>query len=615
MARNKTLVRFMAIAVAATTLSTSAPAYAAFDADYYAKQNPDVVAAFGSSAKALENHYNLFGKNEGRAGSSEDLKNSPLRQLFDASFYAKQNPDVVAAFGNNEDALFQHFLIFGIKEGRQINQYFDVKAYKAAYPDLSEKFGDNMELYYKHFVAYGQKEHRTLGGFPSENILPSGKTAVATASAAKTSGSSSSSSSGGSSSKPTPTPAVDPDKTTLSDLTIAVGEKATLSINNPPAGATAAYESSDTEIADFDSDDKLVGKKAGTATITVTFDDEDSTKCSCTVTVNEGYVKLSTNTLTVAVGGNESLTATGFVGSNITSDIILTTNDPSVAKISSGSVQGIKAGTATITARYVSADGIEYTDTCAVTVTAPSIKLDKTSLTVEVGKDTDIHAITLPTSETVAWKSDNTNIVTVASGKVTGVAAGTATIIASIQSGKYEARCNVTVQAPTPKIELAKDKATLKVGENVDLGQDKTTVPASGLLITWSSSSSSVATVDSAGVVTGKTVGKATITASITVNGKTYTDSCEVTVEPTPEVKLSKNTETVIVGNTITLSATTIPADEEITWTSDDTDIATVSGGVVTGVAAGTATITATITVDGSDYTDTCAVTVTATTP
>ena len=62
MTRNKKLVRLMAATIAATTVATSMPALAAFDANYYAKQNPDVVAAVGTTPKALENHYNTFGK-------------------------------------------------------------------------------------------------------------------------------------------------------------------------------------------------------------------------------------------------------------------------------------------------------------------------------------------------------------------------------------------------------------------------------------------------------------------------------------------------------------------------------------------------------------------------
>ena len=80
----------------------------------------------------------------------------------------------------------------------------------------------------------------------------------------------------------------------------------------------------------------------------------------------------------------------------------------------------------------------------------------------------------------------------------------------------------------------------------------------------------------------------------------------------TPSVSVVPSNASVVVGNTVSLSAITAPAGETVTWTSSDTDKATVDNGVVTGVASGSATITAKITVDGTDYTDTCTVTVTA---
>lgn len=85
-----------------------------------------------------------------------------------------------------------------------------------------------------------------------------------------------------------------------------------------------------------------------------------------------------------------------------------------------------------------------------------------------------------------------------------------------------------------------------------------------------------------------------------------------VTSATTPSVVLDKRTATVEEAGTVDLTATTIPDDAVVTWTSDTEAVATVSDGTVTGVSAGKATITATITVDGEDYTDTCEVTVTA---
>lgn len=81
--------------------------------------------------------------------------------------------------------------------------------------------------------------------------------------------------------------------------------------------------------------------------------------------------------------------------------------------------------------------------------------------------------------------------------------------------------------------------------------------------------------------------------------------------EPTtPSITLDKSEATVTVNDTVTLTATTVPDNAEITWSSSDDTVATVSDGVVSGLVAGTVTITASITVDETDYTATCAVTV-----
>lgn len=83
--------------------------------------------------------------------------------------------------------------------------------------------------------------------------------------------------------------------------------------------------------------------------------------------------------------------------------------------------------------------------------------------------------------------------------------------------------------------------------------------------------------------------------------------------ETTPSVTLNKSTLSLTVGNNETLTATVNPVASSVTWSSSATGVASVNqSGKVTAVSAGSATITASITVDGTSYTDTCAVTVTA---
>lgn len=68
---------------------------------------------------------------------------------------------------------------------------------------------------------------------------------------------------------------------------------------------------------------------------------------------------------------------------------------------------------------------------------------------------------------------------------------------------------------------------------------------------------------------------------------------------------------TVAVGETLALTAATVPADADVTWSTSDSDVATVSNGTVTGVAAGTVRITAELDDNPSIY-DTEIITVTA---
>lgn len=76
-------------------------------------------------------------------------------------------------------------------------------------------------------------------------------------------------------------------------------------------------------------------------------------------------------------------------------------------------------------------------------------------------------------------------------------------------------------------------------------------------------------------------------------------------------VSINKEEVSVAVGSDVSLTATPIPSDAVVTWTSDNTDVATVSSGTVTGVANGVANIKAAITVGGKTYSDECRVVVT----
>ena len=105
----------------------------------------------------------------------------------------------------------------------------------------------------------------------------------------------------------------------------------------------------------------------------------------------------------------------------------------------------------------------------------------------------------------------------------------------------------------------------------------------------WTSSDTSVLTVNSSGVVSHVAPGTANVTYSYTYNSCSYVDTILITVGPTPVIS---GLDEVIVGETIALTGSGIAASSN-PWVSSDTSVLTVNAsGVVIGVGEGTATVT-----------------------
>ena len=90
----------------------------------------------------------------------ENLSNKIANLIFDYKYYADTYPDLRNAFGYNENALRNHWLNCGIKEGRKSSAVYDGMYYLENNSDLKNAFGKNYELAYNHFVNNGYKELR-----------------------------------------------------------------------------------------------------------------------------------------------------------------------------------------------------------------------------------------------------------------------------------------------------------------------------------------------------------------------------------------------------------------------------------------------------------------------
>lgn len=336
-------------------------------------------------------------------------------------------------------------------------------------------------------------------------------------------------------------------------------------------------------------------------------------------------LSLNVSTLSLTVGEQYtgfavSLSLDGSTTSVAKKDVVWTfTSEPAnVIKISSsGTVNALAAGTATITATYT-VNGQSFTATCAVTVTKPvtGIRLlPGSEFTKYVGETQTLIPLLDPAGATanLTWTSDKPEVATVkeenGNGVVTAVGAGTAIITVAAGNG-ISATCKITVETQAVTSISLPSTLTVAVGARETLTPTLTPVGADAKL-TWTSNNTRCVTVDGNGTVTGVSAGSATITVR-TDNGKTAT--CWVTAQVnTPATSVTLNQTELKLnpgsGNTVQLRATVLPTNstDKVVWTSSNPTVATVDeNGLVTAVKEGTTEIIAT----AGDKSAQCTVTV-----
>lgn len=88
-----------------------------FDYQQYADTYPDLKNTMGYDADLLWEHYEKFGKQEGRLAGITPAAFLTVDN-FNAEEYAASNPDVAAVCGTDDNALLEHYLQYGFREGR-----------------------------------------------------------------------------------------------------------------------------------------------------------------------------------------------------------------------------------------------------------------------------------------------------------------------------------------------------------------------------------------------------------------------------------------------------------------------------------------------------------------
>ena len=404
----------------------------------------------------------------------------------------------------------------------------------------------------------------------------------------------------------------------VTESELAVGETRTLVATVLPANATdkaVTWSTSDATVATVDSEGKVTALKVGSAIITAAAG-EKTAECSLTVIpVAVTGVTLNKEELSLLPGETSTLVATVLPENAADKSVTWTSSNTTVATVdATGKVTAKAVGTTTVT---VTTTDSGETASCTVHVNpiaVTGVSLNNNTLRLVNGTSETLTVTVLPenaTNKSVTWTSSNTSVATVSNGTVTAKSVGTATITATAE-GK-SATCAVTVTPVLVSgITLNSSTANVNVGSTLTLTATVTPSNAADKSITWSTSNSTVATVSTSGVVTGVKAGTATITATAN-DGSGVTATCTVTVNnvAVSSITLNKTTLRLVNGTSETLTATVLPTnatDKTVSWSSDDTSIASVdASGNVTANAVGTTMITA----EAGEMVATCTVTVT----
>ncbi len=339
---------------------------------------------------------------------------------------------------------------------------------------------------------------------------------------------------------------------------------ATTSLSNATTGGTWAC--TPTSIATVASTTGVVtGVAAGVANVTYT----PAGGCSVAAQVTTNPLPpASTGATGVCIGASSTLSNTAPAGTWASSNTALAT-----VGSATGIISGVASGVVAIS--YIVPTGCIRSMNVSVNSLPSAIT---GTLVTCVGGTT---ALSNATSGGVSWTSSNIAVATIgsASGLVTGVAAGTAAVTYTVSSG-CKATAVVTVNASA-------SAGTISGSTGVCAGA--TTVLSSTVAGgTWSSANNAIATVNSAGVVTGVANGNTAISYTVTTSCGTASATAAVTVNPLPSTV--SGSSSVCVGSTIALSASVTGG----TWSSSNTSVATIGSntGTVTAVTAGTAIMT-----------------------
>lgn len=379
------------------------------------------------------------------------------------------------------------------------------------------------------------------------------------------------------------------------------------------------WTSSNTNVCIVDSNGLVEAVGTGSCTILCeSLDGKASAMCNIYVKQPVEQVILNTTDITVRKGQVFWLNATCLPENADNKIITWESRDEEVCTVESdGKVTATGAGTTSIIATNADSGLTAY---CVVTVTQPvtGITLNSDYQELWVGAKYAIIPNIEPydaENKNVTYRSSDPEVATVDEmGVVTAVKGGSCVIIVTTEECQLTAACTIDVKEYVSSITLSETHKFMNIGTSGTLTATVGSDTATNKNIIWTSSDSSICSVDSYGTLNAGTPGIAVITVTA-ADGSGVSATCVVqVVNPVTSIRIEPDTVRMLVGESRIVQAVIEPEDasiKDVTWTSSNEEIAVVDeAGEIFALSTGKCKITAT-SMDGNEIKGVCWVYVT----
>ncbi len=400
-------------------------------------------------------------------------------------------------------------------------------------------------------------------------------------------------------------------KLELVNSTLFVGDSVNVKYSIDPPNTTNAgqygidWSSSDNSVFTV-MEGKVKGLKAGKAKLTATIKGTNvfSEIEIIVKPVLPSAIELNITSGQVELGQTIKLIAKIKPDNTTDKDLVWESSDSNIASVVDGEVIGKKEGEVVITVKTKEGSISATAKIKVFTIKATKITLNQTQVEIMPGQSFVLTAEVSPQNthnKDLVWSSSNSLIATVDQyGNVIGKKEGEVVITVKTKEGSISATAKIKVfTVKATKITLNETHVELMAGQSFGLTAEVSPQNFHNKGIVWSSSNSSIATVDQYGNVIAKTEGTVQITAKSSENPN-ISASCSIKVIPARAVSisLSEHLRSLEIGGTFTIFATVFPnnvKNKGIIWSSSNPKIASVDqNGVVKAISSGTVEIIAT---------------------